>query len=101
MGTHGRHAAASVEITELARTDYPLLGASCGHNFPRSWTGRIARDLTLELEPGWNVECTFYHVQAGASPKPVPGPTLFPTDTDAVVAAEGFPALPVALLLLL
>jgi hypothetical protein len=56
--------------------------------------------LTLEVDPGWNAGCTFYHVQAGASPNPTSGPTPPPTDTDAVVAVDGFPALPVALLLL-
>jgi hypothetical protein len=79
-----RHAAASIEVTEVARTDFPLLGASCGHDFfpLLDWTDRPR--LTLEVEPDWNVDCTFYHVQAGNSPKPVPKPTPPPTDADAV-----------------
>ena len=94
------HATASIEITEIARSDYPFLGASCGHdNLPLlDWTDRP--HLTLELEPGWNAGCWFYHAPPGASPRPTSAPTLPPTDTDAVVAAGGSPALPVVLLLL-
>jgi hypothetical protein len=94
------HASASIEVTEVARTDYPLQGASCGHDFLPllDWTDRPS--FTLEVDPGWNVECTFYHVHAGASLNPAPDPTPPPTDTDAIVAADDVSVLPLVLLLL-
>lgn len=93
------HAAALLEITEIARTDYPLDGASCWYDFGPllDWSDRP--NFTVEVEPGWDAGCTFYHELAGASPNPAPRLTPPPTATDAVAAADGMPAVPVGLLL--
>jgi hypothetical protein len=96
-----RRRAPAVEITELARTDYPFQGASCGHDFQPllDWTDRPT--LTVEVDPGWNVGCTFYHLQARRSPNPATDPTPPPTDALPVVVADDSSVLPLAEALLL
>jgi hypothetical protein len=92
--------AALIEITELARTDYPLNGASCwydGHPL-LDWSPRP--NFTVEVQSGWDAGCTFYHKVAGASPNPTPGLTPPPTDMDTLAAANGMPVIPVMVVLL-
>jgi len=93
------HPAALIEITEIARTDYPLNGASCWYDFGPLLDWSDDPSFTLEIEPGWDAGCTFYHGPAGASPDPAPRPTPPPTDADALVAADDFPGVVFALLL--
>ena len=80
-------AAAVLEITETAQSAYPLDGASCWYDFGPllDWTDRAS--FTVEIEPGWDAGCTFYHRLAGASPNPTPRLTPPPTDTDADAAS--------------
>lgn len=94
------HAAALIEITEVAGTDDPLEVASCWYDFGPLLDWTTAPNFTVEVEPGWTAGCTFYHKRTGASSDPTPRLTPPPTDTDAVVAAVGFPVVPIVLLLL-